>query len=72
MFKGFTIFSSGGNFVQWSGTIFAIFLEGHHEIILTLGHWPRRRCHMKKLFTKAGACMTHEGRRTQGDHNSSL
>ena len=25
----FSIFSSGGNFVQWSGTILAILVEGH-------------------------------------------
>ena len=28
-FKGFSIFSSGGHFVQGSGTILAILLEGH-------------------------------------------
>ena len=28
-FKGFSIFSSGGHFVQWSGTIFAVLVEGH-------------------------------------------
>ena len=25
----FSIFSSGGHFVQWSGTILAILVEGH-------------------------------------------
>ena len=29
LFKGFSIFSSGGHFVQWSGTILAILVEGH-------------------------------------------
>ena len=28
-FKGFSIFSSGGHFVQRSGTIIAILVEGH-------------------------------------------
>ena len=27
-FKGFSIFSSGGRFVQWRGTILAILVEG--------------------------------------------
>ena len=26
-FKGFSIFSAGGHFVQWSGTILAILVE---------------------------------------------
>ena len=29
LFKGFSIFSSGGHFVQRSGTILAILAEGH-------------------------------------------
>ena len=44
------IFSSGGHFVQQSGIILAILIEGHPknrcEIILKSGHWPRR-CHLK-------------------------
>ena len=28
-FKGFSIFSSGGHFVQWSGMILAILVAGH-------------------------------------------
>ena len=28
-FKGFSIFSSGGHFVQRSGSILAILIEGH-------------------------------------------
>ena len=36
-FEGFSIFSSGGHFVQWSGTILAILVEGHpREISLKL------------------------------------
>ena len=46
--KGFSIFSSGGHFVQQSGTLLAILSEGHarniSDIILKSGHWPRRRC----------------------------
>ena len=29
LLKGFSIFCSGGHFVQWSGTILAILVEGH-------------------------------------------
>ena len=29
MFKGFSIFSSGGHFVQWSGTVWAILVDSH-------------------------------------------
>ena len=32
-FKGFSIFSSGGHFVQRSATILAIFVEGHPKNI---------------------------------------
>ena len=67
-FIGFSIFCSGGHFVQWSGTILAIFSRGSpkehfYEIILKSGHW-RRRCRLKKLLT--------DGRWTNIDHNSSL
>ena len=45
-------FISGGHFVQRSGTIVAILVEGHLrnifcEIVLKSGHWSRRRCHLK-------------------------
>ena len=52
--KCFSVFSSGGHFVQPSGTILAYLVEGHfgsgpfkehlYEIILKLGHWPTSRC----------------------------
>ena len=51
-FKGVSIFSSGGHFVQQSGTILA-FLVGdlpkkHFcEIILNSVHWSTRRSHLK-------------------------
>ena len=32
-FKDFSIFSSGGHFVQWSGTISATLVEEHPRII---------------------------------------
>ena len=32
-FKCFSIVRSGGHFVQWSGTILAILVEGHHRNI---------------------------------------
>ena len=46
--KGFSIFSSADHFVQRSGTILAILVEGHprnmSEIILKSAHWPWWRC----------------------------
>ena len=51
-FKGFSIFSSGGHFVQWSETILAILgslKEYFHDIILKSGHWSRRRCRLKEI-----------------------
>ena len=34
-FKGFfSIFSSGGHFMQWSGTILAILVEGRPKTLL--------------------------------------
>ena len=52
MFKDFSIFSFGGHFVQWNGTILSFLVEGHPKnisvkFILKSGHWPRRRCHLK-------------------------
>ena len=38
--KGFSIWSSGGHFVQQSGTIFAILVEGHSGNILFSGAKP--------------------------------
>ena len=50
-FKGFSIFSSGGHFVQWGGTILAILVEGHPrdisvKLFLKSVHLSRRRCHL--------------------------
>ena len=57
MFKSFSIFSSGGPFVQQSRTILAILVKGYNvleehfcEIILKSGPWPRRRCCLKIFF----------------------
>ena len=52
--KLFSIFSSGGHFVQWSRTILAIFIAGYPrnisvKLILKSDHWPRRRCRLKVL-----------------------
>ena len=55
--KRFSIFSSGGHFVQQSRTILAILVEDHFcEIILKSAHWPRRRCHLKgfSIFSSGG------------------
>ena len=40
-FKGFSIFSSSGHFVQPSGTILAIFVEGHRRNISVKLFWNR-------------------------------
>ena len=59
-FYEFSIFSSGGNFVQRSRTILAIFDKLHqgfsYEIILKWAHWPRRRCRFKcfSIFSSGG------------------
>ena len=50
-FKSFSIFSSGGHFVQKSGTILAILVEGHSRNIsviffLKSVHGSRRKCHL--------------------------
>ena len=64
-FKGFSIFGSGGHFVQWSRTILAILVEGHPkkhcEIILKLGHWPRRSCDLKVFLFLALAAILFSG-----------
>ena len=56
-FKCFSFFSSGGHFVQWSGIGLVISVEGPKEHfcenILKSGHWSRRRCHFKVLFSGA-------------------
>ena len=57
-FKGFSNFSSDGHFVQQSGTILAILVEGHPSNIsvkqfLKSGHWPRRRCRLKVFLILA-------------------
>ena len=54
-FKGFSIFSFGGNFVQLSRKILAILVEGHSrnisvKIILKLGLWSSRKCHLKIFY----------------------
>ena len=55
-FKGFSIFSSGGQngSVEWND--FRNFGRGSPkdhfcEIILKSSHWPRNRCRLKKLLT---------------------
>ena len=39
--KGFSCFSSGGHFVQWSKTILAILVEGHSRNISMKLFWNR-------------------------------
>ena len=51
-FKSFSIFSSGGHFVQKSGTILAILVEDHPRNISVIFfffksvHGSRRKCHL--------------------------
>ena len=48
--KKFSIFSSGGHFVQQSETILEILVEGHtRNISMKSSHWPRRRCRLKVM-----------------------
>ena len=52
LFKCFSIFSSGGHFVQWSGTILAILVDGHPRHIsvkknLKSSRLTRKRCRLK-------------------------
>ena len=54
-FKGVSIFSSGGHFVQQSGLILAFLVVDHPkehlcEIILESVHWYRRRSRLKVFF----------------------
>ena len=69
-FKGFfSIFSSGGHFVQRSQTILAILVEVHPmnisvNLFLKSGHWRRRRCRLKKLLTDGRTDRRTDGRTT--------
>ena len=60
-FKGVSIFSSGGHFVQQSRKILAFLVDDHpkehfREIILESVHWYRRRSHLKVfLFFFSGS-----------------
>ena len=61
-FKGVSIFSSGGHFVQQSQTILAFFVEDHPEehfceITLKSAHWCRRRSHLKVFLFLALAAI---------------
>ena len=65
-FKGVSIFSSGGNFVQQSGTILALLVEDHPnkqfcDIILKSVRWSRRS-HIKVflLFSSGGHFVSAE------------
>ena len=67
LFKNFSIFSSGGhfdqsvernhfsNFGKWSPK------EHFCEIILKLGHWPWRRCHLKVFLFLALVAILFSG-----------
>ena len=59
LFDDFSFFSSGSHFVQQGKTILATLVYEHEkhfcEIILKLGHWPRRRSGLKIfLFFSSG------------------
>ena len=56
LFKGLSIFRSGGQFVHWDRKIFSNFGRGSpkehlREIILKLVHWSRRRCCLRVFFS---------------------
>ena len=56
MFKDFSIFSSGGHLVYWSGTILAILVGSHLGNIPMKfeSHWPKESggvSVLSKLFT---------------------
>ena len=64
LLKIFHIWSYGGPFVQWSGTICAILVEGimraFLEIILNLDQWFRWRCRLKTfLIWSSGGPFVH-------------
>ena len=61
LFKCFSIFSSGGLFVEWSGTVFSNFgrgpLKEHFcETILKSVNWSRMRCYLNffSIFSFGG------------------
>ena len=65
-FKGVSIFSSGGHFVQQSGTTLAFLVEDHPkehfcEIILKSVHWYMRRSHLKVFLFFALAAILFSG-----------
>ena len=65
-FKGVSIFSSGGHFVQHSATILAFLVEDYpkdhfYEIILKSVHWYRRRSHLKVFLFFALAAILFSG-----------
>ena len=62
-FKGFSIFSSGGHFVQWSFSNFGreTLNEYFCEIILKSVHWSWRRCHLKMFLFLALVAILFSG-----------
>ena len=65
-FKGFLFLSSGRHFVQPSGAILVILVEGHLveyfcANILKSGHWPRMRCRLKIFYFSALAAILFSG-----------
>ena len=62
--KGFSIFSSGGHFIQWSRTSFAILVEGNPRNIsvnLKSVHWSRRRSNLKVFLFLALVAILFSG-----------
>ena len=67
LFTIFLIWSSGGPFVQRSGTICAIFIEGIMRNNLNLDQWFRRRCLLKIFVTwSSGGPFIQRSRTTCG------
>ena len=61
----FLFFSSDGHFVQWSGTILAVFEESQPRNISVIffksGFWPRRRCRLKVFLFLALVAILFSG-----------
>ena len=56
----FSIFSSGGHFVQGNRTIFAILVESPKEHFCEI-IWPARICHLKVFLFLALAAILFSG-----------
>ena len=63
-FKGFSIFSSDRHFVQWSGTILAILIEGHPRNI-SVNHFEIGLLAWKEMSFKGFSIFSSDGHLAQ-------